>query len=113
MRISTGQYLRRLDEMAANLREVVAILGKAEKEQIHWLIAISFPQQSLLFFKKNSLVLSGPIRQDSDEGQMGARAKEELASVEKLTTDLREISTSNISVVNSTADVVDNSYVSR
>ncbi len=44
---------------------------------------------------------------------MGARAKEELASVEKLTTDLREISTSNISVVNSTADVVDNSYVSR
>ncbi len=49
MRISTGQYLRRLDEMAANLREVVAILGKTEKEHIHWLIAISFPQQSLLF----------------------------------------------------------------
>ncbi len=50
MRISTGQYLRRLDEMAANLREVVAILGKTEKEQIHWLIAISFPQQLLIFF---------------------------------------------------------------
>ncbi len=112
MRISTGQYLRRLDEMAANLREVVAILGKAEKEHIHWLIAISFPQQLLIFFLKN-IVLSGPIRLDSDEGQMGARAKEELASVEKLTTDLREISTSNISVVNSTADVVDNSFVSR
>ena len=71
MRISTPQYLAKLQELAVSLKDVIAIMG--------------------------------PIRADSDEGQMGIKAKEELRTIQGLITELskQSVHTSTLLLNNS------------
>ena len=74
MRISTAQYLSKLQDLAQDLKEVISILG--------------------------------PIRMDSDEGQMGLKAKDELRSIENLIKELSRQS-ANVSTLSGGNNALD------